>query len=161
MKYSGLGINKETQTYSQSFGQTTSFTKLPGLNYHSSKKIESSFAAQNTMDVYAQYAQKFTRHEGDLLYFEIGLSILRGTNDIKADSNKNELLYFTYFYYVRLNFYAPSFWLRKLVTRQVIDMLRHQSQKDRNKTFLISCLSLVLETFYISVYALEVSICTL
>lgn len=64
-KHSVMGINTEMQKESQSFGQTTSFNVLPSLNYNSSKKIESSFAVQNTMDVYAQYAQKFMRHEGD------------------------------------------------------------------------------------------------
>lgn len=60
-----MGINTEMQKESQSFGQTTSFNVLPSLNYNSSKKIESSFPVQNTMDVYAQYAQKYMRHEGD------------------------------------------------------------------------------------------------
>lgn len=64
-QYSVMGIGMETQKDSQSFGQTTSFTTLPGLKYNSSKKFGSSFAVQNTMDVYAQYAQKFVRHRGD------------------------------------------------------------------------------------------------
>ncbi|XP_026328383.1 uncharacterized protein LOC113236497 isoform X2 [Hyposmocoma kahamanoa] len=62
-KYTVIGINTEMQKDSQSFGQTTSFTVLPGLNKNSTNKFESSFAVQNTMDVYAQYAQKFIRGE--------------------------------------------------------------------------------------------------
>lgn len=64
-KHIEMGINTETQIDSQSFGQTTSITLLPGLKNNSSKTVGTSLAVHNAIDVYAQYTQKLLRNRGD------------------------------------------------------------------------------------------------